>query len=173
MVGRKSNHNVASRMPPCYHLGLSKQLQEMLAVYRKARDAVERNPHCQARGNLMSAASFQVCEHLLTLDASDLDKRDSEKPAAPSEGHVRCLECGSTDRIPKALEEYREGDPRDPVADPRSGDVWEDQAGYTIVVSEVASERLVVVSGNGKSLSMLRANWAEALDGLALTKRGT
>ena len=77
------------------------KLQEMLAVYRKARDAVERNPHCQTRGDLMRAASFQVCEHLLTLDASDLDKLDSEKPAAPSEGHVKCFECGSTDRIPK------------------------------------------------------------------------
>lgn len=70
------------------------KLQEMLAEYRFHREVYRFSP-------LAASAATKIADYLLTLDASDLDKRDSEKPTAPSEGHVKCFECGSTDRIPK------------------------------------------------------------------------
>ncbi len=70
------------------------KLQELLAEYRRLRDLGWDSPWTQS-------AATDIADYLLTLDASDLDKLDSEKPAAPSEGHVKCFECGSTDRIPK------------------------------------------------------------------------
>lgn len=54
----------------------SPKLSEMLAEYRKARDGVGRNPGCESHRDLFAARAFQVCEYLLTLDASDLDERD-------------------------------------------------------------------------------------------------
>lgn len=71
------------------------KLQEMLAEYRRL--TLSENPWPLA----ISEQAQAISDYLLTLDASDLDKRDNEKPAAPSEGYARCLECGSTDRIPK------------------------------------------------------------------------
>ncbi len=71
------------------------KLQEMLAEYRRLRSVSGRWSAVAQR------VAGDIADYLLTLDASDLDKRDNEKPAAPSEGYARCLECGSTDRIPK------------------------------------------------------------------------
>lgn len=63
-------------MPPCYHLGMSK-LQEMLAEYRRL--TLDEYPWPLA----ISEQAQAIADYLLTLDASDLDKRDSAEPKAP------------------------------------------------------------------------------------------